>query len=194
MRVGLYFGSFNPVHIGHLAIAEAVREEAKLDRLWLVVSPQNPFKEKLSLLNAHDRLLLCELATASNPALEANNVEFGLPPPSYTADTLDHLTLHYPGYAFSLVMGQDTVLTLPKWRRPERILSQEIWVYQRPEAPPIPAEMLASGRIHLLTGLPMINLSATEIRQRLAEGRSVRYLVPDAALEMILAQGLYRQP
>jgi len=188
MRIGLYFGSFNPVHIGHLVIAEAAAEAGGFDQVWLVVSPQSPFKSKPSLLNEHDRLRLVELAVADNPRLEASNVEYGLPRPSYTIDTLDALERQFPSYQFSLVMGGDNLPTLPRWKAYDRLRHYPIYVYPRP------GESLDGHdlpHLHVIPS-PLMDVSATAIRQRLQAGQSVRYLLPEPVRQYIADHGLYR--
>src|SRR5690606_1666839 len=133
MKVGLYFGSFNPVHIGHLIIANHIQQYSDLDQVWFVVSPQNPFKEKSTLVNDHERLHMINLAIEDYPNLRASNVEFSLPKPSYTIDTLMVLKEKFPNYEFSLIMGMDNLKNFHKWKNHEQILKQcSVLVYPRP--------------------------------------------------------------
>lgn len=188
MKVGLFFGSFNPVHVGHLILAEQVCTQARLDQVWLVVSPQSPFKQKHTLLNEADRYMLCELATQGNERLWPSNVEFTLPHPSYTIDTLTALAERFPRYTFSLIMGADNLEGLHKWKNHEAIVrNYDLWVYPRlqTQAPAQPYP-----RVHHIAA-PIIGISATRIREQLAAGESVRYLVPQPALDYILAHHLY---
>ncbi|MBX3101383.1 MAG: nicotinate-nucleotide adenylyltransferase [Bacteroidetes bacterium] len=188
MKVGLFFGSFNPIHAGHLILAEQVCELARLDQVWLVVSPQSPFKQKQSLLNEVDRYHLCELATQGNERLWASNAEFTLPRPSYTIDTLTALAERFPRYQFSLVMGADNLEGLHKWKNHEAIVRHyPIWVYPRVGA--AHPDITYPGAT--LLNAPLIGISATRIREQLAAGQSVRYLVPQPALDYILAHHLY---
>ncbi len=191
MDVGLYFGSFNPVHIGHMIIANSVLIRAKLDQVWLVVSPHNPLKKRSSLARDFDRLHLVNLAIGDNFKLRASNIEFGLPKPSYTIDTLTHLKEKYPTYRFSLIMGGDNLLTLPKWKNHELLLEQcRILVYRRPKITLDKA--IRHQNIEILEDLPMINLSSTYIRQSIERGWSVQYLVPDAVFQYLEGSHLYR--
>ncbi len=191
-KIGLLFGSFNPVHIGHLIIAETVASQL-VHEVWLVVSPHNPFKDKKSLLNHHDRLHLLRLAIDENPKLRASNIEFGLPQPSYTIDTLAYLHEKYPEYEFCVIMGEDNLLSLHKWKNYEQILKYyEIIVYPRPNCPDTPPLYREHPKIKWLQ-VPLIDLSATYIRDLVRSGGSIRYLVPDAVLEYIRTSGWWRQ-
>lgn len=188
MNVGLFFGSFNPIHIGHLIIAESLLESTPLEQVWLVISPQNPFKEKKSLLNAYDRYRLAEIATADNPRIFPSNVEFNLPTPSYTIDTLTELTRQFPTYDFSLLMGGDNLGSLHKWKKAEVIVQEyNIYAYPRKESKPPQVE---SPRIQQAEA-PLMEISATNIRKRLAEDRSVRYLLPPEVIRYIREHNLY---
>src|ERR1044071_9749959 len=133
MHVGLLFGSFNPVHIGHMALANYMLEFTDMKEVWFVVSPQNPFKGKSQLLKEQDRLLLVQLAIDDQPGYRSSNIEFGLPQPSYTVNTLVHLKEKYPTHRFSLIIGQDNLETFHKWKNHEEILSRhKLLVYPRP--------------------------------------------------------------
>jgi nicotinate-nucleotide adenylyltransferase len=137
MKIGLFFGSFNPIHVGHLIIANYMATQTDLEKVWLVVSPHNPLKPKKTLARDHDRLHLVRLGIGDNPRLEASNVEFGLPKPSYTIDTLTFLREKYPQHEFSLIMGGDNIATLHLWKNYEQILAHyDIYVYQRPGSEP----------------------------------------------------------
>jgi nicotinate-nucleotide adenylyltransferase len=189
MRVGLFFGTFNPIHTGHLIIANHVAENCDVDQVWLVVSPQNPFKKSKSLLNEYDRLHLAELAIEDNEKLRASSVEFSLPKPSYTIDTLVYLKEKYPTYTFSLIMGSDNLETLPKWKNGDLILRDyPVIVYLRPgaESPVLPQE----ADITMLE-TPLLHISATFIREQLKLGKSCRYLLPGKVLRYIEEAGLY---
>jgi len=189
-KTGLFFGSFNPVHVGHMIIANYMVTHTDLDEVWMVVSPQNPFKKAGSLARDHDRLHLVKLAIGNTPGLRASNVEFELPKPSYTIDTLAVLRDRYPDRAFRLIMGGDNLPTLPKWKNHEILLrDHDIHVYNRPgyEA----GELAGHPRVHFHDA-PLMNLSATYIRKALKAGHSVRYLVPDAVAAELAASGMYR--
>jgi nicotinate-nucleotide adenylyltransferase len=189
MRIGLFFGSFNPVHLGHLIIAETTVGLAELDHVWLVVSPHNPFKEKATLANDYDRLHLVHLATHDNPTVRPCDVEFGLPKPSYTIDTLTELTKRHPTYEFSLLMGEDNLAGLPRWKKADVLLQHyEIIVYPRLHSEPA---TVPGARIRRVEA-PVMEISATDIRRRIKAGHSVRYLLTDTVREYIEASGLYR--
>ena len=173
---GLYFGSFNPIHIGHLIIAQAMLEH--VDEVWFVVSPQNPFKAQQSLMPEEERLRLVQLAVADNPRLKACDIELRLPRPSYTCVTLERLKQEYPEREFALIMGSDNVEGLPRWREAESIIeNHRIYVYPRPGH--LEAPLLQHPHITLLESLPHMEISSTYIRQQLAQGHSVRYLLPE---------------
>lgn len=189
-KTGLFFGSFNPVHVGHMIIANYMVTHTDLDEVWLVVSPQNPFKKAGSLARDHDRLHLVKLAIGKTPGLRASNVEFDMPKPSYTIDTLAVLRDKYPDRAFSLIMGGDNLPTLPKWKNYKILLRDfDIYVYNRPgyEA----GELAEHPRVSFHDA-PLMNLSATYIRKAIKAGHSVRYLVPDAVATELAASGMYR--
>lgn len=191
MKIGLFFGSFNPVHNGHLMIANYICETTELDRVWLVVSPQNPLKEKDSLLNAHDRLHLIHLAIENNPNLKASNIEFNLPKPSYTIDTLVHLKEKYPDHRFSLIMGSDNLATIHKWKNYELLLRDyEFYVYQRRgfDSNPFPDK----PGIHFLQ-FPFIDISATFIRENIRHGVSMQYFLPEKVWDYIEGSSIYRR-
>ncbi|MEM8901858.1 MAG: nicotinate (nicotinamide) nucleotide adenylyltransferase [Bacteroidota bacterium] len=189
LSVGLYFGSFNPIHMGHLIIAQHALDQAKFDYVWFIISPQNPFKQKKNLLPEYERLKMVELAIEGNNKMMASNVEFRLPKPSYTIDTLTHLADTYKTYSFSLIMGQDNLTHFHKWKNHESILKHySIWVYPRPGY--VAGEIDAHKNIHIFKA-PLLDISATYIRQRLKENTSVRYLVPDAVHNYLEAENLY---
>lgn len=190
MRIGLLFGSFNPVHIGHLIIANYMANYTTLDKVWLVVSPQNPLKKYNDLANTYDRLEMAKLATDNSTKLEVCDVELKLPQPSYTIDTLTHLKEKYPQHEFSLIMGSDNLVTLPKWKNYKILLRDyRIYVYPRPG---YENSDLATHPSVTITMTPLMELSATFIRKSLAQKKNVQYFVPDAVLEFIDAKNLYR--
>ena len=189
-KIGLFFGSFNPVHIGHLIIANYMATQTDLDKVWLVVSPQNPLKPKKTLARDHDRLHLVRLGIGDNPRLEASNIEFSLPKPSYTVDTLAVLRERYPDREFALIMGGDNLATLHLWKNYEQILAQhDLYVYQRPQYALGALAEHPRVRIH---EAPMLDISATYLRTCIREGKSVRYLVPEAVWEYLDGSPLYR--
>lgn len=189
MRIGLYFGSFNPVHIGHCIIASHFIQNTDLERVWMVVSPQNPFKETASLLNEYHRLHLVKLATENETRLKASDIEFHLPRPSYTIDTLTYLKEKHPEHEFSIIMGSDGLQNLHKWKNAAVLVKQyDIYVYKRPGTEIINT---LNARIHLAAA-PLLEISSTHIREMIKQGKSVRYLVPDKVLEEIELYHYYR--
>lgn len=189
MRIGLYFGSFNPVHTGHLIIANHIRQQTELNQVWFVVSPQNPLKPSAGLLNEYHRLALIQLAIDDEPGLKASDIEFKLPRPSYTADTLAYLQEKYPQHQFSIIMGSDSFQNLSKWKNPEYILKHHIvYVYRRPgfEIKQLPP----NANIKIMDA-PLLEISATHIRQSIQAGKSIRFLVPDKVKEEIEKNNYY---
>lgn len=183
-RIGLLFGSFNPVHMGHLILAEYFATRTDLNEVWLVVSPQNPFKAAADLLPDTQRLRLVALAIADNPHLRAESIEFDLPRPSYTIATLDALRARHPATEFVLLMGGDNLPGLPRWQQAERLLAEvDIYVYPRPGT--ALANLVSFPRVQVMHA-PLLDISATYIRESLRLGHSVRYLVP-AVVEAELA-------
>lgn len=190
MKTGLFFGSFNPVHVGHLIIAESMLQLADLDEIWLVVSPQNPFKEKKGLLDHHHRLEMVNVATHSNIRVKGSDVEFGLPMPSYTIDTLRFLKKEYPEHQFSLMIGEDNLAGLKKWKESEELLTYPIFVYPRIGSDPV--EMDSYPNNVQQVAAPIIGISSTKIRKRIKEGLSIRYWVVDEVRQIIEERGYYR--
>ena len=191
-RVGLFFGSFNPIHTGHLIIAEYMAGQPEMDQVWLVVSPHNPLKARATLANDFDRFHMVQLAIDDNPKLRASNIEFSLPKPSYTIDTMAYLHEKYPEHTFSLIMGSDNLESIHKWKNFNLLLSRyTIHIYNRPgtETKTAPAEA-ADVRFH---DVPLLEISSTFIRQRIAEGLSIRYMVPDSVYQFLDGSRLYRQ-
>jgi nicotinate-nucleotide adenylyltransferase len=177
-RIGLLFGSFNPVHTGHLILAEHFATRTDLAEVWLVVSPHSPFKNAADLLPDAERLHLVQLAIAGNPRLRAEDIEFSLPRPSYTNATLDALRQRHPATDFVLLMGADNLPGLPRWHAAARLLAEiDIYVYPRLGIP-LP-ELAAFPRVQVMTA-PLLDISATYIRESLRQGLSIRYLVPAA--------------
>jgi nicotinate-nucleotide adenylyltransferase len=189
-RTGLFFGSFNPIHIGHLIIANFMATQTDLDEVWLVVSPQNPLKPKSSLANDYDRLHLARIAVEDNPLLRVSQIEFRLPKPSFTIDTLIYLREKYPDREFALIMGGDNLSTLPKWKNYEILLRDySIRVYRR--AGNQAGELAAHPNVKIYEA-PLLDLSATYIRKCIKEGKSIRYLVPEPVFEYLSNNRLYR--
>lgn len=189
MKIGLYFGSFNPVHHGHLIIANHLVQETDLQQVWFVISPQNPFKQSQSLLNEYHRLHLVQLAIEGEKNLKASDIEFRLPKPSYTVTTLQYLGEKYPEHEFSIIMGSDSLKNLDKWHNAEVImLRYHLYVYKRAgfgvrEDLPIRKTVLDA---------PLLQISSTHIRELVKQGKSIRYLVPDIVKDDIEANHYYR--
>ena len=187
-RVGLLFGSFNPVHTGHLILAEHFATRTDLAEVWLVVTPHNPFKAAADLLPDTQRLRLVQLAIAGNSRLRAENIEFGLPRPSYTIVTLDALRQRHPAHDFVLLMGSDNLPGLPHWQESARLLAEvDIYVYPRPGYPG--PDLAPFPRVQVIAA-PLLDISATYIRESLRQGRSIRYLVPAAVETELLRNPL----
>ncbi len=192
-KIGLFFGSFNPIHIGHLILANYILEHSDMDELWFVVSPQNPFKEKKSLLKDHNRLDMVQLAVKNYPNMRASNVEFSLPQPSYTIDTLTYLHEKYPDHSFSLIMGEDNLAGLHKWKNAEALIkNHHIIVYPRIfEGEKKDSELLQHENISLIEA-PVIELSATEIRDMIRTGKNVRPMLPPEVFEYLDGSSFYK--
>jgi nicotinate-nucleotide adenylyltransferase len=181
MNIGLYFGSFNPIHIGHLIIANHIANAGIVNQVWFVVSPHNPLKPQASLLNEQHRLSLVNLAIENEAKLKASNVEFGLPKPSYTADTLAYLTEKYPQHNFTIIMGSDSINNIEKWKNYQYILNNyNILIYQRPCF-----TYQNKYKNATVIAAPLLEISSTAIRQLIKEKKSIKFLVPDAVLEEI---------
>ncbi len=189
MKVGLYFGSFNPVHIGHLIIANHVVSYTDLKQVWFVVSPQNPFKVSASLLNEYHRLHMIKSAIDGENNLRASGVEFKLPKPSYTADSLAYLKEEFPDHQFSILMGSDGFQNLNKWKNYEMIVKNyPIYVYKRPG---FELSQNHGANITVLNA-PLLDISSTLIRDMVKAKKSIRFLVPDVVREEIENGGYYR--
>ncbi|MBK8831668.1 MAG: nicotinate-nucleotide adenylyltransferase [Saprospiraceae bacterium] len=191
-RIGLFFGSFNPIHTGHLIIAEYMATRTDLEQVWFVVSPHNPLKLRSTLANDFDRLHMVQLAIDDNPRLKASNIEFSLPKPSYTIDTMVYLHEKYPQHQFSLIMGSDNLGSISKWKNYELLLERyKIHVYKR-EGVPIDQTSVPNADI-VIYDVPMLDISSTYIRKSIAEGLSIRYMVPENVYQFLDGSRLYRQ-
>lgn len=189
MNIGLYFGSFNPVHIGHLIIANHVLQNTDLDEVWFVVSPQNPFKNEAGLLNENDRLYLIQLAIEGELKLKTSNIEFKLPKPSYTITSLQYLKEKYPGKIFSIIMGSDGFQNFNKWKNYEAIAKEySLYIYKRPGFE-ITEDHGAKIKI---VDAPLLQISSTHIRKLIKEKKSIRYLVPDVVKEELEKNNYYK--
>ncbi len=188
-KIGLFFGSFNPIHIGHLIIANYMANYTELDEVWFVVSPQNPFKDKKNLGNMYDRLEMVNLAIEGAEKLRVSDIEFSLPQPSYTIDTLIHLAEKYPKREFFLIMGEDNLASFHKWKNADIILRDyRIIVYPRPD---YDGGELKKHPSITITETPVMELSSTFVRQAVKAGRSIQFYVPDKVIEFIDKKGLY---
>ena len=189
MNIGLFFGSFNPIHTGHLLIADYFIEFTELDKIWFIVSPQNPFKSRSSLLNEYHRLHLVNIAIDGETRLRASNVEFKLPKPSYTIDTLTYLQEKYPDHEFSIIMGSDGFQNLNKWKNYETLVKNySFYIYKRPG---FEVEENFGATITILNA-PLLDISSTAIRTMVKEKKSIRFLVPDVVKEEIERNAYYR--
>jgi nicotinate-nucleotide adenylyltransferase len=189
-NIGLFFGSFNPVHVGHMIIANYIAQAGHVDEVWMIVSPHNPLKDKTSLANDHERLHMVNLAIGDNTKIKASNIEFSLPKPSYTIDTLSYLKDKYPHNTFTIIMGGDNLATFHKWKNYEVILqNHNILVYSRPSYD------LGNLKDHAkvtIVEAPLLELSASYIRECIQMGKSIQYLVPDAIYKYLDGSNLYR--
>ena len=189
-KTGLFFGSFNPVHTGHLMIASYMAEYSDLDEVWFVVSPHNPLKEKSTLLADHHRLYMVNLAIEDDDRFKSSNIEFKLPQPSYTIDTLTYLSEKFPRKEFILIAGSDSLPTFHKWKNHEELLKQyRVYLYPRPGT--------AENRFDrhpsfTRVDAPMITLSSSFIREGIREGRNMQYFLPDKVWNYIREMNFYR--
>ena len=189
-KIGLFFGSYNPIHVGHLIIANYMATFSGLKEVWLVVSPHNPLKQKSGLANMYDRLEMAKLATENAPQIRVSDIEFKLPQPSYTIDTLAHLHERYPEKEFVLIMGADNLNSLKKWKNFEVLLQNyQIYVYPRPGADV--SEWLNHPSI-IFTDTPEMEISSTFIRKAIKENKNVQFFVPDNVLAFIDQKNMYR--
>ena len=191
MNIGLYFGSFNPIHIGHLIIANHVLNVSALKKIWFVISPQNPFKSTDSLLNSYDRFHLVQKAIEDDVRLKASDIEFSLPQPSYTVHTLAYLKEKYPEHTFHIIMGSDSFQNLVKWKNPDVIVANyPILIYKRPG---FDIDNKMNAQITVMDA-PLLEISATHIRELIRERKSIKYLVPPKVEEEIIAARFYKKP
>lgn len=190
MKTGLFFGSFNPIHIGHLIIANYMASFTNLKEVWLVVSPHNPLKLKSGLANRYDRLEMAKLATENAPQLKVSDIEFKLPQPSYTIDTLTYLQEKYPEKEFALIMGADNLASLKKWKNYEVLLANyEIFVYPRPG---VDTSAWENHPAITFTDTPEMEISSTFIRTALKENKNIQFFVPDSVLAFMKSKNMYR--
>lgn len=192
MKIGLYFGTFNPIHIGHLIIANHMAENSDLDQIWFVVTPQSPFKTKASMLDNSQRLEMVFRATKDYPKLRPSDIEFGLPQPNYTINTLVYLQEKFPEHRFSLIMGEDNLKNLHKWKNYELILEgHDIFVYPRLSEGSIETQFDAHPKIHYVAA-PIMELSSTFIRTAIKGGKNARPMLPEHVWEYLDEMNFYR--
>ena len=191
-KIGLFFGSFNPIHIGHMIIANYIVEHTEIDEVWLVVTPHNPHKKKTSLLSDFQRLSMVRLAVENYPKIKASNIEFNLPQPNYTINTLTVLQEKYPDKKFILLMGEDNLASLPKWKNFEAILTYyQIYVYPRLHQKTVPDFLINHPSIKQIKA-PIIELSATQIRKDIKERKNVRPMLPPKVFKYLDEMNFYK--
>lgn len=193
MKIGLYFGTYNPIHVGHLIIANHMAEFTDLDQIWMVVTPHNPLKKKATLLDDHHRLQMVYLATEDFQKIKPSDIEFKLLQPNYTVNTLSHLQDKYPNHEFSLIMGEDNLKTLHKWKNYEVILNNhDIFVYPRISAEPENTELKSNPKIHIIDA-PVVEISSTFIRNNIKKGKNIQPLLPSKVWEYIDHNNFYKK-
>jgi len=191
MKIGLYFGSFNPVHSGHLVIAGYMAEFTDLEQVWLVVSPHNPLKVKQTLLQDYHRLALVKVAIGTNRKLKASDIEFKLSTPNYTIHTLVHLGEKFPQHQFALILGSDTLETFPKWKNFEQILENyELYVYPRPNS--TGGELINHRNVKKVEA-PLMEISASFIRESIRNKKDVQYMMPESVWNYIEEMHFYEK-
>ena len=192
MKVGLYFGTFNPIHVGHLAIANHMAEYSDLDKIWMVITPHNPFKKKSSLLDNHHRYQMVQRALEEYPKIKASTIEFDLPQPNYTVNTLAYLQEKYPEHEFCLIMGEDNLKSFHKWKNYEVILeNHEIYVYPRISKGIIETQFDNHPKIHKVAA-PIMEISSTAIRNGIKEKKNIRPLLPAEVFEYLDEMSFYK--
>ncbi|NUY81276.1 nicotinate-nucleotide adenylyltransferase [Flavobacterium sp. MAH-1] len=193
MKVGLYFGTFNPIHVGHLIIANHMAEFTDLDQVWLVVTPHNPFKKKATLLDDYTRLELVRLAVEDYPKLKASDIEFKLEQPNYTINTLAHLEEKFPNYEFALIMGEDNINSLHKWKNFEVILERyDILVYPRISSETEKSGLENHSRVKFIDA-PIVEISSTFIRDAIKDKKNPKALLPEKVWNYIDHNNIYRK-
>jgi len=189
-KIGLFFGTFNPIHMGHMIVANVMLESTDINRVWFVVSPQNPFKKKSNLLHEFERMEMVRAAVYENYRMDVSDIEMKLPKPSYTIDTLIYLSEKFPDKNFVLIIGEDNLHSFHKWKNSDKILENfNLYVYPRPSS--LPSAMLENGKVTLIDA-PKVDISATFIRNFVKEGKSIQYLVPHPVADMIADKKFYQ--
>jgi nicotinate-nucleotide adenylyltransferase len=192
MKIGLYFGTFNPIHVGHLTIANHMAEYSDLDQVWFVVTPHNPFKKKSSLLDNNHRFQMVDRAVEDYPKLSVSDIEFKLPQPNYTINTLTHLEEKYPDYEFALIMGEDNLKSFHKWKNYELILERyHIYVYPRISDGTIETQFDNHSKIHKVDA-PIMELSSTFIRKAIKDGKNIRPMLPEHVWSYLDEMNFYK--
>ena len=192
MKIGLFFGTFNPIHVGHLIIGNYIVEYSDLDQVWFVVTPQSPFKTKASMLDNRQRFEMVYLATKDYLNLKPSDIEFNMPQPNYTINTLTYLKEKYPDHEFALIMGEDNLKSFHKWKNYELILNDHhIYVYPRLSLEPIQTKFDNHNHIHKVDA-PIIELSSTFIRNSRKEGKNVRPMLPENVWEYLDEMNFYK--
>lgn len=192
MKIGLYFGTFNPIHVGHLTIANHLAEYSDLNKIWFVVTPQSPFKKKSSLLDDRQRYEMVYRATEDYLKLEPSDIEFGLPLPNYTINTLTYLKEKYPEHEFALIMGEDNLKSFHKWKNYELILqNHNIYIYPRISEGKIDTQFDKHPKIHRIDA-PIMELSSTFIRKSIKDGKNVRPMLPEHVWEYLDEMNFYK--
>lgn len=193
MKIGLYFGTFNPIHVGHLIIANHMVEHSDLDEIWMVVTPHNPFKKKSSLLDNHHRFEMVYRATEQYPKIKPSNIEFKLPQPNYTAHTLVHISDTYPDKEFSLIMGEDNLKSFHKWKNFETILEHhQLYVYPRISEGVIETQFDAHPKVHKVDA-PIVQISSTMIRNGIKADTNIQPLLSKEVWEYLDEMNFYRK-
>ena len=191
-KIGLFFGTFNPIHVGHLTIANHIAQFGPVDEVWMVVTPHNPHKKKSSLLSDHHRLSMVRIAVEDYPLLKASNIEFDLPQPNYTVNTLAHLEEQFPDHSFSLIMGGDNLKNLHKWKNYEVLLERyPILVYPRVQNGVVCGSDIKGGNVHLIDA-PIMEISSTFIRKSISENKDIRPLIPHGVWTYMDEMNFYR--
>ncbi len=191
-KIGLFFGSFNPIHVGHLIIANTMLENTDLHEVWFVVSPHNPHKKKSTLLHEFDRMYMVERAIADNYRMRGIDIEFHLPRPSYTIDTLTYMVERWPDKRFVLIIGEDNLAHFHKWKNYEQILANfELYVYPRPDIVGDEIQIKNHPGIRMVEA-PLLNISATFIRNLIRNEKSAKYLLPPEVEDLIKSRGFYK--